>query len=249
MSSEFIALFLAGAACGGFINGLAGFGTALLSLSFWLQIMPAWQAVTIVAAMSVISGVQSLWLIRRDLAGGIHRFPRFLVPALIGIPLGAATLSFVNATALKFFIAGFMLLYGGFFTLLRSLPRIEREKPVWDAVIGFLGGVLGGSASLSGVLPTMWCAMQPWSKGHTSAVLRPYNVTVLGIAIGIFAYRGYFNQQTLMLVAMAFPVTIVFSQIGVAVFKRLTDDQFRRLLVWMLFASGISLALNEFFRA
>ena len=248
MSLEFIALFLAGAACGGFINGLAGFGTALLSLSFWLQILPAWQAVTIVAAMSVISGVQSLWLIRRDLAGGIHRLPRFLLPALIGIPLGAAALNVVNAAVLKLFIAGFMLLYGAFFTLRRSLPHIASEKPMWDAVIGFLGGVLGGSASLSGVLPTMWCAMQPWSKGDTSVVLRCYNVSVLGITIGVFAYRGYFSQQTLTLVAMALPVTLVFSQIGIAVFKRLSDHQFRRLLVWMLFASGIMLALNEFFR-
>lgn len=50
---------------GGFINGLAGFGTALMSLGVWLQLMPPWQAVAVVAAMSVASGVQSLWLIRR----------------------------------------------------------------------------------------------------------------------------------------------------------------------------------------
>lgn len=245
MPIDFLISLLAGAACGGFINGLAGFGTALLSLGIWLQIMPPWQAVAIVAVMSVLSGLQSLWLIRNDLGNGATRLPRFILPALIGIPLGSAALNLINAQALKLAIAGFMLLYGAFFALRRSLPQIERQMPVADATIGFLGGILGGAASLSGVLPTMWCAMQPWTKGETSAVLRPYNVTILGITIAFFAWHGYYSQQTLLFIAIALPATLISSQIGIAVFRRLTDVQFRRLLVWLLFVSGALLALRE----
>ena len=61
----FLALLGAGAIAGGFINGLAGFGTALFSLGFWLQIMPPQQAVALVLAMSVLSGIQGLILVRR----------------------------------------------------------------------------------------------------------------------------------------------------------------------------------------
>lgn len=67
MSVELIVWLVVGAAAGDFINGLAGFGTALMSLGVWLQVMPPWQAVAVVAAMSAASGVQSLWLIRRGL--------------------------------------------------------------------------------------------------------------------------------------------------------------------------------------
>ncbi|MCL4779006.1 MAG: hypothetical protein KJ049_02360 [Gammaproteobacteria bacterium] len=70
MPLELVLSLLAGAAAGGFVNGLAGFGTALLSLGIWLQVMPPWQAVSIVAAMSVVSGVQSLWFIRGELGSG-----------------------------------------------------------------------------------------------------------------------------------------------------------------------------------
>ena len=65
MSVELIVWLVLGAAAVGFINGLAGFGTALMSLGVWLQLMALWQAVAVVAAMSATSGVQSLWLIRR----------------------------------------------------------------------------------------------------------------------------------------------------------------------------------------
>ena len=34
------------------VIGLAGFGTALMSLGVWLQLMPPWQAVAVVAAVS-----------------------------------------------------------------------------------------------------------------------------------------------------------------------------------------------------
>ena len=245
MSLELVLSLLAGAAAGGFVNGLAGFGTALLSLGIWLQVMPPWQAVSIVAAMSVVSGVQSLWLIRGELGNGTRRLPRFLLPALIGIPLGAATLEFISAPLLKLVIAGFMLLYGAFFAFRRSLPHLERPMPKTDALVGFCGGFLGGAASLSGALPTMWCAMQPWTKGETSAILRPYNVAILGIAVGIFAWQGHYTRETLILMAIALPATIVSSQIGIAVFRRLSDQQFRRLLIWLLFSAGVLLALRE----
>lgn len=243
--SELLLPVLAGAVAGGFINGLAGFGTALLSLGIWLQVMPPWQAVAIAAAMSVVGGVQGLWCIRRDLGRGCARLARFLWPALVGIPLGSAALGWVSATQLKLVIAGLMLLYGAFFVLRRSLPHMDRPMPYADALVGFLGGVLGGAASLSGALPTMWCAMRPWSKGETSAVLRPYNVVILGIAVVLFAWRGYYSRDTLLLMALALPATLVSSHLGIAVFRRLTDHQFRWLLVWLLFAAGAALALRE----
>lgn len=246
MSLELLLPLLAGAAAGGFINGLAGFGTALLSLGIWLQVLPPWQAVSIVAAMSVASGLQGVWSVRRDLRRGTGRLARFLLPALVGVPLGTAMLGFISATMLKLVIAGFMLLYGVFFLLRRSIPQVDRPMPVADALIGFLGGALGGAASLSGVLPTMWCAMRPWSKGETSAVLRPYNLVILTIATALFAWQGYYTHDTLVLMAIALPATLIASQIGLAVFRRLTDHQFRWLLVWLLFISGILLALREF---
>lgn len=244
VSLEVILALLAGAAAGGFINGLAGFGTALLSLGIWLQVMPPWQAVSIAAAMSVVSGVQSIWFTRRELRGN-GRLSRFLLPAILGLPIGLAVLSFISAAVLKLMIAGFMLLYGAFFVLRRSLPQIQRPMPVADSLVGFLGGILGGAASLSGALPTMWCALQPWSKGETSAVLRPYNVVILGIATVLFAWQGYYSSDTLIMIAVALPATLIASQIGIAVFRRLTDHQFRWLLIWLMFASGALLTLRE----
>lgn len=69
MTVEIGALLIAGAAAGGFVSGLAGFGTALFALGWWLQVMPPVQAVSIVLFMSVVSGLQGMLVVRRDIAG------------------------------------------------------------------------------------------------------------------------------------------------------------------------------------
>lgn len=245
MDFEIIAYVIAGAAAGGFVNGLAGFGTALMSLGIWLQAMPSEQAVPIVAAMSVISGVQSLWLTRHTLSKGLPRLPRFLIPALVGLPIGTMALSVVDPGVIKLTIAFLMLLYGVFFACKTKLPQFKRDYPLADSTVGFASGLLGGAASLSGVLPTMWCALQPWNKNEVSALLRPFNVTVLGIATTVYAIEGYFTTHTLLMMAIALPSTIIATQIGIALFKRLSDTQFRTLLVWLMLLSAVSLIIRE----
>ena len=92
MTAQFLLVLLTGALAGGFINGLAGFGTALFALSFWLQTLPAKQAVTMAVIMSVISGVQGMWIVRHDVQKQPRRLARFLVPGLLGVPLGIVLL-------------------------------------------------------------------------------------------------------------------------------------------------------------
>ncbi len=152
------------------------------------------------------------------------RLVRVLFPALIGIPLGVRVLSMIDLSILKIVIAGFLILYGGFFSLRRTLPRFER--PVVDVIVGFAGGVRGGAASQSGALPTMWFAMRPWPKHET---------------------RGVYTGQTLLYLAICFPVTLFAAQLGIWNFKRLEDDQFRRILILLSFASGVQLMLRELF--
>ena len=245
MDQEFIILFVMGAAAGGFINGLAGFGTALFALGFFLQIMPPVQAVAIVLFMSVFSGIQGLWVVRNAMMDNPKRLARFLVPALFGIPLGVAALSILDPKAIKLVIAAILILYGSFFSFRRSLPKLQRPTPIIDSVIGFAAGILGGAASLSGALPTMWCSMRPWTKSEARAVFQPFNFVVLSLTALLFAIKGVYTGQTFVLSVASLPIAILFAQIGIIVFKRLEDDQFRRLLIAMMLISGLILAARE----
>ncbi|MDJ1015771.1 MAG: sulfite exporter TauE/SafE family protein [Paracoccaceae bacterium] len=238
---------LIGAAAGGFINGLAGFGTALFALGFFLTVLPPVSAVAIVVAISTITGLQGVWEVRNAILTNKRRLFRFLIPGILGVPVGLAILGVIDARALKLVVASFLVFYGGYFSLRRNLPRFERPTPVIDSLVGLAGGVMGGAAALSGALPTMWCSMRPWPRAETRAVLQPYNVAILGITALSLAVQGAYDSRTLTAFAIALPVSLVFSRIGIMVFRAISDDTFRRLLIGLTFVSGSVLLYRELF--
>lgn len=245
MSLEFWAMFLAGAAVGGFVNGLAGFGTALFALSFWLNIMPPQQAVAIVMIMSILGGLQGIFAVRSTIRANARRLFQFLIPAMAGLPLGLMLLNYVEATSLKMGIGIFMLLFGGFFIVRRSLPLLAGGWSVTQMSIGFVSGILGGAASLSGALLTMWCAMRPWPKAEQRALLQPFNVAVLLISSMILFARGVYDKQTLVLSALSLPPTLIAAHFGLVTYRRLGDDQFRKLLIVLMLISGFAILVGE----
>jgi len=245
MDNQTLMILIAGAACAGFINGLAGFGTALFSLGFWLQIFPPVQAVALSLVVSSVTGLQGLWIVRRHILDQPRRLLRFLIPGLVGVPLGISALAYVEPHVLKLLIAGFMILYGLFFLTRRALPRFDARTPLTDSLVGFLGGVLGGLAGLSGALPAMWCGLRPWPRQETRAVLQPFNVVVLSISAVVLALRGVYDSATLQALAIALVVSIIAAQFGIATFKRMSDTQFRWLLIVLMFLSGAALLVRE----
>ncbi len=246
MTIEIVLFILAGAVSGGFINGLAGFGTSLFALGWWLQVMPPLQAVALSLVMSVMSGIQGVVLVRRSIDW--RRLLRFLLPALIGIPFGLSLLHRIDAPMLTIVVAGFLLLYGGFFSLRRGLPTLQRPTPMIDTGVGFLGGFLGAVAGLSGALPTMWCSLRDWPKAERRALLQPFNVVILGLSALLLVVQGAYDREVLLSIAIALPATMISAQIGISVFKRMNDAHFRRLLIFLMFVSGAALLVRAFFQ-
>jgi len=84
MHAAAYALLIAGALAGGFVSGLAGFGTALMALGIWLYVLPPSLAVTLVLICSVAaqtSTLPSMWknfdlsLVWPFLIGGLVDLP------------------------------------------------------------------------------------------------------------------------------------------------------------------------------
>jgi len=91
----------------------------------------------------------------------------------------------------------------------------------------------------------MWCAFQPWTKSEQRAVIQPFNVLILSISAVVFAASGYYSSQAVLLILTALPITLASAQIGIWAFKRISDDQFRRLLVAAMFVSGVVIVAKQ----
>lgn len=237
---EMTLLFLAAAGLsGGFVNGLAGFGTSLFALGWLLQVMPPREAVAIALACSVVTGIPGIWAVRRSI--GFRQLSVFLVPALCGVPLGFAALSLIDARMLSLIVGMFLLAYGGYFAFRRNLPELSGSWLPLEAGIGFCGGVLGAMAGLSGALPSMWLAMRPWPKGVQRGILQPFNMVILSLATAMLALDGGFDATVLRNLALTLPASAIGAAIGLWLFRKLSDHGYRRLLIGLMLVSGIML--------
>lgn len=245
MTIEFVTYLALGAMAGGFINGLSGTGTALFALGFYLVVLDPVRSVAIVALMSVIAGMQGLWIVRTEILSQPKRLLRFLVPGLAGVPVGLSLLSVIDAGTLRVAIAILLILYGVYFGFRKSLPAFSRRTPWIDAMVGFVGGVLGGGASVSGAIPSMWLSIRPWTKSETRAVLQPFNVIILSTTITLLFLRGSYDQVALKALLITVPVGLVAAQIGIMVFKKLSDTGFRRLLIILTLLMGLGVMASE----
>jgi len=245
VSAETLAFLALGAVAGGFINGLSGTGTALFALGFYLLAVAPETAVAIVAFMAVLAGLQGVWVVRAEVFANPRKLLWFLLPGLAGVPLGVMLLDAVDARTLRLGIAALLIVYGGYFGFRAVLPSFSRVTPGLDAGVGFTGGVLGGLAGLSGALPVLWLSLRPWTKAQTRAVLQPYNVVILSTTVVLLALRGAYDSRALTALLITVPLGMVAAQVGIAVFKRLSDTSFRRLLILLTLLMGLGILASE----
>ena len=231
-----LVFLLAAGLSGGFVNGLAGFGTALFSLGWLLQVMPPQQAVAIALVCSLVTGVPGVWQVRHSIDR--HRLVLFILPAFAGIPIGTLLLGLIDTRLLSLLVGGMLLLYGGYFAFRRTLPAIEGNWTLVEAGIGFVGGVLGAMAGLSGALPSMWLALRPWPKAVQRGIMQPFSMVILLVATVLLALEGVFTPQVLHNLALVLPASMFGAVIGLMLFRRMPDALYPRVLIGLMLISG-----------
>jgi uncharacterized membrane protein YfcA len=237
-----IAVVIAGALVGGVVNGLTGTGYALVSLGFWLQAMSPVHAAPLVALCSVMGHIQSLPSIWHGV-----RWPRlwpFLVAGLVGVPLGTMMLQRVSVPPLKLGAGLLLVLYSAWMGLVRRPPVIAGGGRIADAAAGFVGGVMGGLASLSGPAPVIWVQLRGWGRDEQRGINQPFNMAILATALLSAAVAGLLDRQYLVWAIIALPTTIAGARVGLLFYGRIGDLGFRRLVLVLLGFSGASLIVT-----
>jgi uncharacterized membrane protein YfcA len=238
-----IAIVVAGALVAGFVNGLTGTGYALMALGFWLQAMSPLTAAPLVAICSVVGHLQAL----RQIWMGV-RWPRlwpFLVAGLLGVPLGTALLDHVRGQPLKLGVGVLLIFYSAWMGFVRRPPIVTGGGRIADAAAGFAGGVMGGMASLSGPVPTIWVQLRGWNKNEQRGVNQPFNMAVLAAALLAAAVAGLLDRTFWVWAIITVPTSLVGARLGLLLYGRVNDAGFRYLVLILLGLSGITLIASS----
>jgi uncharacterized protein len=226
--------FLAGLA-----NGLTGFAFALIATGTYLQFLPPEQAVPVVITLSLLA--QGVHFLREPKLFSLRlgRALPFLIGGIPGVPLGVWLSYGLDRELFRTLIGVFLIGYSAYLLLARP-PRFDAGR-VADFGIGFVSGMLGGLAGLSGALISAWCALKPWDKDAQRAAYQPFIVLGQGFAlIGHIAAAGYPSEVALQS-AIGAPPLLLGLLAGYALYRRLDDQLFRRVVLALLLLAGLLL--------
>lgn len=239
MTAYQIAFVSAGAFAGGFVSGLAGFGTGITAMGIWLHALGPAVASPLAVICSVVSQAQTIPAIWHAVRP--RRVLPFIIPGLCGVPVGVYLLGVVDPNAFRFGIGLFLIAFSLFSLIIgRGLHFAGGGRPA-DSVIGLCGGVLGGLAGLSGVLPTMWASIRGWGKDDRRALFQAYNLSILFVAMTSHAISGKWTAQVGWALLAALPGTLGGSWLGARVYRRLADRHFHAIILGLLTFSGVAL--------
>ncbi len=243
MTTIAYALVLFGALAGGFVSGLAGFGTALMALGVWLYVLPPALAVPLVLICSVVaqtSTLPSMWK-----SFDLSLVWPFIIGGLVGVPIGTMLIAQADPGVFKLSIGVMLLVFPVALHFNRAPMALRFGGRLADGLVGLGGGILGGMAGLSGPLPILWATVRGWGKDERRGIFQTFNWTVLAAALCLQAVTGLIEQRVIWLALLAFPATILGAWIGARVYHGLSDRNFRDLVLGLLFLSGVGLVWSS----
>jgi uncharacterized membrane protein YfcA len=243
MSTFAVALLVLGAFAGGFVSGLAGFGTALMALGIWLYVLPPSTVVPLVLICSIVAQTSTLPAIWRSI--DFRLVWPFLVGGLAGVPLGTMLVAYADPHIFKLSVGVLLLIFPAALYFHRSPVALSFGGRAADAGIGFAGGVLGGLAGLSGPIPILWASVRGWGKDERRGVFQTFNWTVLSAALCMQAGAGFITWEIIRLALLALPATVGGAWLGAWTYHALSDKNFRDVVLGLLFLSGIILVWNS----
>ena len=244
MNPASYAILFFGALAGGFVSGLAGFGTALMALGIWLYVLPPTLAVPLVLVCSVIAQLSTLPSIWKTI--DFRLIWPFIIGGLAGVPIGIMLIAHADPIVFKRTIGVFLVVFP-IVLYFQKAPMAIRYGGKWaDTAVGFAGGILGGLAGLSGPLPILWASIRGWGKEQRRGVFQTFNFTILAVALCVQVASGLVGVEIVWLVICAFPGTLLGAWLGARVYHAMSDRNFSDIVLGLLVLSGLGLLWSGF---
>jgi uncharacterized membrane protein YfcA len=227
-----IVLFLAGV-----VSGLAGFAfSAIAACVLWLL-----SACNQLLSISKLHQEMTIWS-NAEREGALP----YIIGGLGGVPIGVALLRALPSEMFAAGLGGFLIAYSVFMLLMPDTLRITVSGWRAATAVGALGGIVGGFSGFGASILVVYLGLRGSGKSATRGITQPYILTMQFASLGVLVVSDatIFNIFFWFLWAITLPAVLLGSGTGVALYRRLSDGNFRRAVLILLILSGASLLLK-----
>jgi uncharacterized protein len=250
LSVRQLTCFLVIAFLSGLMSGFSGFGFSAIGAASLLFLPPTLQ-VPLFQSLSTGNQLLSAGQLRDEMPKslkGLWAAPGpCMLGGLLGAPLGIWLLAHLPPARLMATFGILLTVYAAYSYLKPpSLKLRGLSSPLAGIAVGLLGGMVGGFTAFPGAPVVVWIGLLGLSKRQHRAVLQPYLIMsqIYALALIALLHPSYLNSQYWHLLMLGLPAVVPGTLLGVAIYKRISDQSFKRVLYVPLGVAGIALLVK-----
>ncbi len=246
MDGVTLAFFLAAAFFGGLTSGLSGFAMGLVVSGVWLHIIAPEQNALLIVLCGLVTQGSGIWRVRHSI--NWRAVLPFILGGAIGVPAGTALLTTIDQNTVRLTIGVLLVIYS-LYSLMRPAIGPVQSGIAAELGVGVANGLIGGLTGLGGIAMTIWCQLRGGPKDAQRAIFQPVMFATFFMTAVSLGVAGAYTVETMKLYAWALPALIVGVGCGIWLYGKLDDAAFRRVILILLLASGLSLIVPAALRS
>jgi hypothetical protein len=222
----------------GFIQGITGFGSALVSIPLATYFVPLPFALAVFAIVDFVNGVRLGLENPRNAA--LAEVARMVPMMVVGVVLGVTLLVNLPRNASLVALGVFILAYA-LYSLSRrgALAIVSRH---WAYVAGLCGGLSGTLFGAGGPPYAIYLSHRPLSKEQFRATLTLNTIFSIGTRVIAFAVTGLLMRDGVWITAAAaIPAGLLGIYLASRAFRAISRETVMQAVAILLLASGASL--------
>ncbi|MBI2910055.1 MAG: sulfite exporter TauE/SafE family protein [Chloroflexi bacterium] len=224
-----IVIFLAG-----MMQGITGFGFALVAVPIMVALLPPKEVVPVVLIHSALINIFILFKVREWV--DLKRIIPLMIAGVVATPLGTYLLIMLDVQLLKVLIG--VVIAVSAVALLRGFRVEIRNERLAFGPVGLISGILSGATQMSGPPVALFFTNQGLAKHVFRANLVAYFMVLNVATVPSAVVGGLMTEQVLSYAALFLPAMVLGAIAGMVLAHRVEEDLFRKLALNMVTVAG-----------
>ncbi|GFZ76125.1 hypothetical protein GCM10011531_01110 [Aquaticitalea lipolytica] len=240
MITRYLPIFIILSILAEILGTIGGFGSSVFFVPIANMFFDFQSVLGITALYHLSSNVTKIAFFKKGLD---KRIVLYLgVPAIIFVSIGAYFSKYLDPKILTYILGVFLIILSLLFLIFKQLKILPKTR---NAIIGgSLSGLSAGLLGTGGAIRGITLAAFKMDKNKfiaTSAVID------LGIDFSrsiVYYFNGYMRKEHLYLVPILLVVSVVGTWIGKLILNKMSQEQFRNLVLILILLIGIISVMN-----
>ena len=218
----------------GWVQGVSGFGSALIAIPLLTLIIDIKTAVPLCSLASTVIATYMTLQLRHSF--DLKKIGPLCMGAIPGIAVGATLLKTVPSHIIETVMGVFLIGYG-VFNLFFAIPpkRIHRR---WGYLAGFLTGAIGAALSAGGPPTIIYTTLNNWTKDEIKATLSGFFCFTSYLVIVAHLITGVTTLSVFKTFLISGPFILLGTALGTYCYRFFKKDFYLKVVFFSLIVMG-----------